>query len=56
MSKSADKCKYLINHTTRTVHSTKSRKQVCQPLKSDTIGYSDMEKNLKAFIFCECTK
>lgn len=51
-----DKRKYLVNHTTRTVHSTKSKKQTCQPLKDDNIGYSDVEKNLKMFIFCECTK
>ncbi len=51
-----DKRKYLINHTTRTVHNPRSKKQTCQPFKSDTIGYADSEKNLQMFIFCECTK
>lgn len=56
MTRSTDKRKYLVNHTTRTVHKAHSKKEGCRPLKSDSIGYSDYEKNLKMFIFCECTK
>ncbi|KKK86290.1 hypothetical protein LCGC14_2764720 [marine sediment metagenome] len=52
-----DPRKFLVNLTTRTVHSTKSKRAECQPRESDNIGYSDFVKTLKGqdLIFCSCT-
>ena len=48
---------YLVNITTRIVHSTSSERAECKPRRDDNIGYLDTveDVSLEGFIFCSCT-
>lgn len=40
---------YLVNHSTRFVHSTASELPFCQPKETDNVGYAD-EGNLPGLV------